>query len=68
LAVATDHEGYREQIRSVLSGARLVLEGESPEVPEEDTTLFAERFRRLGKGVTYQRWRKPPTAGGQPSA
>jgi tRNA (guanine-N7-)-methyltransferase len=58
LTVATDHEGYRKQIRASLESAGLVLESESPTVPAEDETLFAERFRRLGKGVTYQRWRR----------
>jgi len=64
--VATDHDGYVEQIRDVLAAAGLSLEYESREVPDEDRTLFAERFDRLGESVTYLRWRKSgaPTAPG----
>jgi len=58
VVVATDHEGYREQIREALSGAGLELEQESAGVPDADRTLFAERFLRRGEGVTWQRWRK----------
>lgn len=58
LTVATDHDGYREQIRECLAGAGLALEWESADVPPEDRTLFAERFERLGQSVRYLRWRK----------
>ncbi len=58
LIVATDHQGYVEQIREVLCEAGLMLECESHEIPDEDRTLFAQRFERVGETVTYQRWRK----------
>jgi tRNA (guanine-N(7)-)-methyltransferase len=58
VTVATDHPGYMEQIRACFLAAGLVLEHESREVPAGDRTLFAERFQRLARGVTYQRWRK----------
>jgi tRNA (guanine-N7-)-methyltransferase len=58
VTVATDHAGYLEQIRTCFLAAGLVLEHESAEVPADDRTLFAERFDRLARRVTYQRWRK----------
>ncbi|MHC4930930.1 MAG: tRNA (guanine(46)-N(7))-methyltransferase TrmB [Planctomycetota bacterium] len=58
VVVATDHEGYREQIRDAFSVAGLRLEEESAGVPTADRTLFAERFERRGEAVTWQRWRK----------
>jgi len=59
VTVATDHEGYRDQIRECLAGAGFVLIEERLGVPEEDRTLFAQRFERLGKGVTHQVWLRP---------
>jgi tRNA (guanine-N7-)-methyltransferase len=58
IVVATDHAGYRDQIRAALRGAGLELVHEGAEVPAEDRTIFAERFERLGAPVTYLRWRK----------
>ncbi|MHC4972517.1 MAG: tRNA (guanine(46)-N(7))-methyltransferase TrmB [Planctomycetota bacterium] len=58
VTVATDHPGYLEQIRAGFRAAGLELEHESREIPAGDRTLFAERFQRLARGVTYQRWRK----------
>ncbi|MHC4339467.1 MAG: tRNA (guanine(46)-N(7))-methyltransferase TrmB [Planctomycetota bacterium] len=68
VVVATDHEGYREQIREALSGAGLELGEESTGVPDADRTLFAERFLRRGEGVTWQRWRKGAGGAAPPSA
>jgi len=64
LTVATDHAGYRDQIRACLAGAGLELVHEGPDVPEGDRTLFAQRFERLGAPVTYLRWRKGGSGGG----
>jgi tRNA (guanine-N7-)-methyltransferase len=64
ITTATDHEGYRDQIRASLLGAGLELVHEGREVPPEDRTLFTERFERLKAPVTYFRWRK----GGAPGA
>ncbi|MDH3592525.1 MAG: hypothetical protein OER88_11640 [Planctomycetota bacterium] len=58
LVVATDHDGYRDHIRTCLLGAGLELVYESDTIPVADTTLFAQRFERLGETVTYLRWRK----------
>jgi tRNA (guanine-N7-)-methyltransferase len=58
VTTATDHDGYRDQIRACLAGAGLELTHEGPEVPPEDRTLFTERFERLNAPVTYLRWRK----------
>jgi tRNA (guanine-N7-)-methyltransferase len=58
VTTATDHEGYRDQIRACLLGAGLELLHEGGEVPQEDRTLFTERFERLQAPVTYFRWRK----------
>jgi len=55
---ATDHPGYATQIRASLAGAGLELLREAPEVPGGEKTLFAERFERQGRLVTYQDWRK----------
>jgi tRNA (guanine-N7-)-methyltransferase len=58
VTTATDHEGYRDQIRACLLGAGLELLHEGAAVPPEDRTLFTERFERLQAPVTYFRWRK----------
>lgn len=58
IITATDHDGYAAQIRRVLLEAGLVLELETLNIPEEDRSLFAQRFERLGESVTYHRWRK----------
>jgi tRNA (guanine-N7-)-methyltransferase len=58
VTTATDHEGYRDQIRECLEGAGFELLHEAPEVPAGDRTLFTERFERLNAPVTYFRWRK----------
>lgn len=55
---ATDHDGYAAQIRECLLGAGLTLLSESDEIPDEDRSMFAQRFARLGESVTHQRWRK----------
>ncbi len=59
LIVATDHEGYRTQIRDSLQGAGFVLESERNQVPEDDRTIFTTRFERLGSPVSYLRWHLP---------
>jgi tRNA (guanine-N7-)-methyltransferase len=64
VTTATDHEGYRDQIRACLGDAGFELLHEGPEVPAEDRTLFTERFERLKARVTYLRWRKPLEAEG----
>jgi len=58
LTVATDHDGYRDQIRDVLAASGLTLDYEDSVVPEDDRSLFAMRFERLGETVTYLRWLK----------
>ena len=58
LVVATDHEGYGAQIHRCLQAVGLALVVERVGVPEEDRTLFASRFERLGQRVLYQRWCK----------
>jgi tRNA (guanine-N7-)-methyltransferase len=58
IITATDHDGYATQIREVLTDAGLTLELETREIPEEDRSLFAQRFERLGESITYHRWRK----------
>ncbi len=58
LVVATDHEGYAAQIHRCLEAGGLVLDVERIDVPEEDHTIFAARFERLGQRVLYQRWTK----------
>ncbi len=62
VTTATDHPGYRDQIRACLLGAGFDLVHEGPEVPSEDRTLFTERFERLRAPVTYFRWRRPAFA------
>jgi tRNA (guanine-N7-)-methyltransferase len=57
--VATDHDGYAAQIERCLAGTGLELEEKREGVPEEDRSLFAQRFERLGESVTWMRWRKP---------
>lgn len=64
VTTATDHEGYRDQIRECLSGAGFELLHEGPEVPPEDRTIFTERFERLKARVTYFRWRRGGARGG----
>jgi len=59
LIVATDHEGYREQIRDSLKSAGFVLDGESSQVPEADRTIFTTRFERTRTPVSYMRWLLP---------
>jgi len=59
IQVATDHADYMAEIAAALGGAGLRLVEERASMPEEDRTLFAERFERLGAPVTFQRWRKP---------
>ncbi len=56
LTVATDHEGYRDQIRASLQGAGFALESESNQVPETDRTIFTTRFERTQTPVSYMRW------------
>ncbi len=69
VTTATDHEGYRDQIRTCLLGAGFELLHEGGEVPQADRTLFTERFERLRAPVTYFRWRKgEPPASAQASA
>ena len=58
---ATDSDDYMAQIKRVFLGAGLVLSYESDVVPEEDRSLFAERFQRIGETVTYTRWHKRAT-------
>lgn len=58
VTTATDHPGYRDQIRECLLVAGFELEHEGTKVPAEDRTLFTERFERLEAPVTYFRWRK----------
>jgi tRNA (guanine-N7-)-methyltransferase len=58
VTTATDHEGYRDQIRACLLEAGFELLHEGAEVPQADRTLFTERFERLQSPVTYFRWRK----------
>jgi tRNA (guanine-N7-)-methyltransferase len=62
IVTATDHPGYRDQIRAALLGAGLALLHEGDEVPAADRTIFAERFARLGAPVSYLRWRRPDGA------
>ncbi|MFI5402680.1 MAG: tRNA (guanine(46)-N(7))-methyltransferase TrmB [Planctomycetota bacterium] len=65
LATATDHPGYRDQIRACLEGAGFHLLHEGPDVPPEDRTIFTERFERLKAPVTYFRWRRGGARGGE---
>jgi len=59
VVVATDHDDYRDQIKGALSGAGFEEVLTLDHVPDEDRTLFAERFERIGETVTYMRWRRP---------
>jgi tRNA (guanine-N(7)-)-methyltransferase len=68
VTTATDHEGYRDQIREALEGAGFDLVHEGAEVPSEDRTLFTERFERLNASVTYCRWRRGGARGGEGEA
>jgi hypothetical protein len=36
-------------------------------VPEEDMSLFAARFERIGESVTYMRWERDPNSTRQTS-
>jgi tRNA (guanine-N7-)-methyltransferase len=56
---ATDHDDYAVQIEAELRGAGLEMGERTGEIPEEDRSLFAQRFERLGETVTYMRFRKP---------
>ena len=56
IVTATDHDGYRDQIRRVLGGAGFVETLTLDHVPDDDKSLFAERFERIGESVTYLRW------------
>jgi tRNA (guanine-N7-)-methyltransferase len=59
VVVATDHEGYADQIRACLRAAGLDLVEERVGVPDPDRTLFAQRFERLGQQVRHMVFRKP---------
>ena len=56
MIVATDHDGYRDHIRKVLGVAGFVETQTLDDVPEDDRTLFSERFRKIGESITYMRW------------
>jgi len=56
MIVATDHDGYRDHIRKVLTAAEFVETLTLDDVPEDDRTLFSERFRNVGEPITYMRW------------
>ena len=56
MIVATDHDGYRDHIRKVLTGAGFHEANTLDDVPEDDRTLFSERFRKIGESITYMRW------------
>lgn len=58
IIVATDHPGYAEQIRECMRGAGLECTKDVSGVPDEDRTLFAERFERMGREISHQTWRK----------
>lgn len=59
IIVATDHDHYKDQIRRVLSGAGFEETLTLDHVPEDDKSLFAERFERLGESITYMKWGRP---------
>ncbi len=61
VTLATDHDHYRDQMKVVMAGAGFELLEERPGVPDDDRTLFAQRFERLGESVTWLRWRSPET-------
>jgi tRNA (guanine-N7-)-methyltransferase len=56
IIVATDFDAYRDQIRRVLAGAGFREVETLDHVPEDQKSLFAERFERLEESVTYMRW------------
>ena len=56
IIAATDHDHYRDQIRRVLTAAGFVETQTLDHVPEDDKSLFAARFERIGESVTYMRW------------
>jgi len=58
VTLATDHDHYRDEMKEVLAGAGFRLVEERAGVPEEDRTLFAQRFERLGESVTWLRWER----------
>ena len=58
IIVATDHPGYAAQIRECMAGAGLQCGEDRSGVPDEDRTLFAERFERMGRTISHQTWRK----------
>lgn len=61
--VATDHAGYAAWIRECFAGAGLEPVDIRTGVPEEDRSLFARRFERLGHPVTHMLWRKAQVTG-----
>ena len=56
IVVGTDHDGYRDHIRTVMGGAGFAETLTLDHIPEDDKTLFSERFARIGEPVTYMRW------------
>ncbi|MHC4956242.1 MAG: tRNA (guanosine(46)-N7)-methyltransferase TrmB [Planctomycetota bacterium] len=56
VVVATDHDGYRDHIRKVLVAAGFAETLTLDRVPEDDRTLFSERFESVGESVTYMKW------------
>jgi tRNA (guanine-N7-)-methyltransferase len=62
IIVATDHDGYRDRIREVLAGAGFEEERTLDRVPDDEKSLFAQRFERLGETVTYMRWGRRATS------
>ncbi|MHC4939483.1 MAG: tRNA (guanosine(46)-N7)-methyltransferase TrmB [Planctomycetota bacterium] len=66
IIAATDHDHYRDQIRRVMAGAGFVETRTLDHVPEDDKSLFAERFERIGESITYMRWEKG--AGDRPTS
>jgi len=66
IIAATDHDGYAEQIECCLVGTGLTLEDKRSAIPEQDRSLFAQRFERLGETVTWMRFGKPETGDRKP--
>ncbi len=64
LIAATDHDHYRDQIRRVLGEVGLVETMTLDHVAEEDMSLFAARFERIGESVAYMRWEKETLGSG----
>jgi len=56
IVIGTDHDGYRDHIRKVMGEAGFSETRTLDHIPEDDRTLFSERFARLGESVTYMRW------------